>query len=391
MARRTLLIIYITSYLMVVVRIIRYLVRFRDYRPSSIALFVGYLILLFSDPLLIRRNRLLTYIYLLVQTVIICTFSLFTPHVDFWTALFYPLVVQVMHIFPQRTGFSITGVFAVIMTGLLLLGPGPEVGLPLIFLNGIGFFLIAAFIAIIREAETSNEELRRQQQELQAAHRQLQTHAARVEELAVLEERNRLARELHDSVTQSLYSLTLFTQAACELAEAGNLEGTRHRLARIADTAAQALKEMRLLVYELRPMALTDVGLVNALQHRLDAVEGRADVQVHLLVDEEDDVELPAPIEEELYRIAQEALNNALKHAHAKSVTVRIVAPADGQRLQFEVSDDGCGFDLDAVKDKGGLGLTSIRERADRLGAELSVTSAPGQGTQVRIEMEIAE
>jgi signal transduction histidine kinase len=389
MARRTLLIIYIASYLMVVVRIIRYVVRFRDYRPWSIGLFVGYLVLLFSESRFIRGNRLLTYIYLLVQTVIICTFSLLTPHVDFWTALFYPLVVQVMHIFPQRTGYSITGVFAGITTILMLLGPDPEVGLPLIFINGIGFFLIAAFIAIIREAETSNEELRRQQQELQAAHRQLQTHAARVEELAVLEERNRLARELHDSVTQSLYSLTLFTQAARELAEAGNLEGTRHRLARIADTAAQALKEMRLLVYELRPVALTDVGLVNALQHRLDAVEGRADVQVHSLVEAEEDVELPAPIEEELYRIAQEALNNALKHAHATSVTVRIVVPAGSQRLEFEVSDDGCGFDLDAVKDKGGLGLTSIRERADRLGAELSVTSTPGQGTRVKIEMEI--
>jgi signal transduction histidine kinase len=191
-------------------------------------------------------------------------------------------------------------------------------------------------------------------------------------------------------VTQSLYSLTLFTQAARELAEAGNLERTQHNLARIADTAGQTLKEMRLLVYELRPLALTDVRLVEALQHRLDAVEGRSGVQARLLLEAEEDVELPATVEEELYRIAQEALNNALKHAHATSVAVRLVVPADSRRLEFEVSDDGCGFDTDAVKGKGGLGLTSIRERADRLGAELSVSSTPGQGTQVKIGMEIA-
>jgi signal transduction histidine kinase len=252
------------------------------------------------------------------------------------------------------------------------------------------YFLLAAFIAIIREAEAAREESQKQQAELESAHRQLQTYTARAEELAVLQERDRLARELHDSVTQSLYSLTLFTQAARELAEAGNLERTQHNLARIAGTAGQTLKEMRLLVYELRPLALTDVRLVEALQHRLDAVEGRSGVQARLLLEAEEDVELPATVEEELYRIAQEALNNALKHAHATSVTVRIVVPADTQRLEFEVSDDGCGFDLDAVKGKGGLGLTSIRERADRLGAELSVSSTPGQGTQVKVEMEIA-
>jgi signal transduction histidine kinase len=391
MARRTLLVTYLATYLLAVGAIIRILVRFREDRILSIALLVGgYLVLLFSELFIIRRNRLLTYIYLLVQTAIICTLSLITPNVDFWAALFCPLVVQVMHSFPQRTGFLITGIFTVITSILLLLGLGPEVGLPLIFTYGVIYFLLAAFIAIIREAEAARGESQKQQAELESAHRQLQTYTARAEELAVLQERDRLARELHDSVTQSLYSLTLFTQAARELAEAGNLERTQHNLARIAHTAGQALKEMRLLVYELRPLALTDVRLIEALQHRLDAVEGRSGVQARLLLEAEEDIELSATVEEELYRIAQEALNNALKHAHATSVAVRLVVPADSRRLEFEVSDDGCGFDTDAVKGKGGLGLTSIRERADRLGAELSVSSTPGQGTQVKIGMEIA-
>ena len=133
-----------------------------------------------------------------------------------------------------------------------------------------------------------------------------------------------MARDLHDSVTQSLFSLTLFTQAALERAEVGDLDRVKQSLARIADTARRGLKEMRLLVYELRPLALEDEGLVGALQQRLEAVEGRSGVQTRLLVEPQGEVELPADVERQLYRIAEEALNNALKHANASSVTVRL-------------------------------------------------------------------
>lgn len=248
MARRTLLIIYIAIYLLVVASIIRYVVRFSDYRFWSIALLLGYLILLFSEYFIFRRNRNLTYIYLLVQTIIICTISLISPNVDYWTALFLPLVVQVMHNFPQRTGFLITGIFTVIMAILMLLGPGPEAGLPLIFLNGLAYFLFAAFIAINREAEAARreaemarDESEKQQVDLQSAYRQLQSYTAQAEELAVLQERNRLARELHDSVTQSLYSLTLFSHAARRMAEDVGNDRLERQIGQIGSTAVKTL------------------------------------------------------------------------------------------------------------------------------------------------------
>jgi signal transduction histidine kinase len=275
-------------------------------------------------------------------------------------------------------------------TGMILLTA-------LVYVAGyLGFGILMALVRQLDIARNQAQAARKESEallsELQVAHQQLQAYTEQAEELAVSAERSRLARDLHDSATQSLYSLTLFTQAARELAAAGDLDRTRHNLARIADTAGQTLKEMRLLVYELRPLALTDVRLVEALQHRLDAVEGRSGVQARLLLEAEGEIALPATTEETLYRIALEALNNALKHAHATSVTVRIreTALANGRRIAFEVADDGCGFDLEEVEDKGGLGLTSIRERAERLGAELSVSSVPGQGTRVKIEMEIA-
>jgi PAS domain S-box-containing protein len=203
------------------------------------------------------------------------------------------------------------------------------------------------------------------------------------EQLAVLRERERLARELHDSVTQSLYSLHLLSEAGRQLAAAGDLKRVEGYLERVGQISQQALKEMRLLVYELRPLVLKREGLVGALQLRLDSVEKRAGVDARLLV--EGEVELPASVEEGLYRIAQEALNNILKHAAATSVTVRIYREDD--LVALEIADNGAGFDPDAMTDHGGMGLVSMRERAERLGGSLIILSAPNAGTRVRVEV----
>jgi signal transduction histidine kinase len=133
----------------------------------------------------------------------------------------------------------------------------------------------------------------------------------RIEEAAVLEERGQLARELHDSVTQSLYSMVLLTEGGRRVAASGDMEGAQGYFSDLEGIALQALKEMRLLVYELRPSALEGEGLVGALQQRLDAVEGRANVEARLLV--EGAIALPAAVEAALYGIAQEALNNTLE------------------------------------------------------------------------------
>jgi PAS domain S-box-containing protein len=204
----------------------------------------------------------------------------------------------------------------------------------------------------------------------------------RAEKLMVLEERNRLARELHDSVTQSLYGVTLFAEAGLNLADAGKLESAGQLFDEVLKTGQQALKEMRLLVHKLRPSVLEKEGLVRALRHRLNAVEGRAGVKSQLIVEETG--EMAPDLEEALYHISQEALNNAIKHAAASSVEVRLWQNA-GDEIELIVIDDGQGFDLEAAAEAGGLGLTSIRERASRLGGTCEVKSAPGTGTTVRV------
>jgi len=204
-------------------------------------------------------------------------------------------------------------------------------------------------------------------------------------ELAVMEERNRIARELHDSATQSLYSLALFAEAALRLADSGDIDGMTDHLRQLGETSQLALKEMRLLVYELRPLALETEGFVGALQQRLDAVEARVGVKTRLLVEQL--IDLPSHVEEALYRVTEEALNNTLKHAAASSVEVRIHINAG--RLELEVRDNGRGFDPDIASTQGGVGLVGIRERVEELGGTLEITSAPGKGTSITVNLTV--
>jgi signal transduction histidine kinase len=201
---------------------------------------------------------------------------------------------------------------------------------------------------------------------------------------ATYAERSRLARELRDSVTQSLYSLTLYAEAAVRMMQDGEHTETAAALREMRDTAQEALREMRLLIFQLRPLALEKSGLAAALQARLDAVETRGGMRASLVVEGAFGMaQLAANIQEELYHIAQEALNNALKHAHPRQVRVDLRFSQDAVSLQ--VADDGAGFALQDVQGGGGLGLPGMRERAERIGADLRIESAPGQGTQVTV------
>jgi signal transduction histidine kinase len=384
MARRTLIIIYIATYLLAIGSIIRFLVRFRDDQFWSIALLcTGYLVLLFSEPFIFRRNRLLTTIYLFVQIAIISALSFIVPAVDYWAALFFPLIVQVMLNFPQRTGFLITGVFTVIMAILMLQGPGPVVGLPLILINAVVYFLMAAFFAIIREAETANEEIRKQQAELQSTYQQLHSYTVQAEELAVLQERNRLARNLHDSVTQTIFSMRLTAEAAKMLLEQ-NPAKVAAELEKLQTLAKSALAEMRSLVFEMRPTAVSELGLVPALRHHVMTLERQNGLAVDLQVSGEPHLsDLEA---QRLFRISQEALNNVVKHAQTDKacLTLRF----DGEHVFLQVEDQGKGFDpqfLPTVEDH--MGLVGMQERVEAMGGTLTIESHPGQGTCVTVEM----
>jgi signal transduction histidine kinase len=205
-----------------------------------------------------------------------------------------------------------------------------------------------------------------------------------VEQIAILEERQRLARELHDSVTQSLYSVTLYTEAALRHLKSGNTQDAAEYLNDLRYTAREALHEMRLLIFELRPPILEHEGLVAALQARLDAVEKRSGLHTHLYA--EVGQQFPPAVAEELYRVAQEALNNVIKHAQAQNITLHLQS---NETVVLEVRDDGIGFDPADDAEQRGMGWRGMEERMQRIGGHLSIESAAGAGTCVRAEVSL--
>ena len=206
----------------------------------------------------------------------------------------------------------------------------------------------------------------------------------REREQAVAEERNRLARELHDSVTQALYGVTLYSEAAAGHLAQGHPDRAADHLQELQGTAQEALAEMRLLIFELRPPILEELGLVAALQARLQAVEGRAGLRTEFRTNLAG--RLPPDLEEGLYRIAQEALNNALKHAQAEHIRVELCQ--EGVGVTLEIVDNGAGFEPATASERGGMGLSAMAERAAELGARLEVESAVGRGTRVAVLWE---
>ena len=225
--------------------------------------------------------------------------------------------------------------------------------------------------------------------EMLAAHAAVAIENARLHErsreLSAVEERNRLARDLHDSVKQTLFSISLTADATAKLIDS-EPEQAKVQVETLRDLARQAVDEMRSLIFELRPAELESEGLLETLRKHIDVVRRVSRLDVELRGDSYE--ALPVDIERQLLRIAQEALSNAVKHSQATSVTLDL-GVTDG-RVRLTVSDDGRGFDPDepGIRSKR-LGITSMEERAGELGGELSIESAPGHGTRIVVEAPV--
>ncbi|MCC6190326.1 MAG: GAF domain-containing protein [Anaerolineales bacterium] len=225
----------------------------------------------------------------------------------------------------------------------------------------------------------ASQDITEQKQDEAALARQAQASA-------VAAERDRLARDLHDAVTQTLFSASLTAEALPKLWERDPDVG-RQRLEALRELTRGALAEMRTLLLELRPAALTESSLADLLRQLAQAIVGRAGVPIEVQVEGGAERAFAPEAQVALYRIAQEALNNVAKHANATRATVSLSVAAGVARLA--VRDDGRGFEpLANLRDH--LGLRIMRERAESIGATLAVESRPGTGTSVRVEWKEA-
>ncbi|MEH2152470.1 sensor histidine kinase [Nostoc sp.] len=208
----------------------------------------------------------------------------------------------------------------------------------------------------------------------------------RLRKIAVELERNRLARDLHDSVSQTLFTVATIAEALPRVWKR-NPETAQEGLEELAQLTQGALAEMRNLLVELRPNGLVEIPLGELLQQLTKGIQGRASLQVITTVEGEGDRSLSNEVKLVFYRITQEALNNIIKYAKASLVSVSL--HSDSQGIVLRISDNGCGFDSDKIP-SGHLGIAIMKERAESIGAIFHLSSYPGKGTEIVLSWSTA-
>lgn len=386
--RSRLLITYVSLYLVFFAAAARSFTGLEDASllPAMVGLLAFYLVLLIVEPFLIVRSLKFLHLVNGLQVAIALVLLLFFDKLDYFSLLLIPPCIQsVMRISLRGAAVWIGVIVLLMIPSLLVTFPFDEaIGYVIIYPTAL--FLFSALSYMARQAEEAQNRSEKLLADLQLANIKLQEYAAQVQELAAAEERNRLARELHDSVTQIIFSLTLSAQAARILINRDVARATAE-LDHLQSLAQSALAEMRTLIQELHPLEKTNSGLIPSLNQLVAERKVNAGLEINLQVNGTQTI--PAPIERELFRIAQEAVNNIVKHAQVTHASITLDLNERGKVLLI-IEDGGVGFDpAQVITLPGHLGLTSMTERVQALGGTLAVNSRPGQGTRLCVELSL--
>jgi signal transduction histidine kinase len=353
-------------------------------RVTGISLLVAFTILFATIP----DQHVPTWklhLYMSIMTVIVAALLVMQPNWGVFPMLFFVLSPTAMMIFPQRIGMIWIGIFTLVTAGVFLalmpVGEALLISLP----YSAGYWFFGAFARALASAEDARQESQRLLSELQITHRQLQEYAARVEELAVAEERNRLSREMHDTLGHRL------TVAAVQLEGAQRLiprdpERAANMVSTVRSQVREALSELRSAVATLREPFEIDLPISAALQRLCSTFAEATHLKVQLNLPEELPI-LPNAHRLAFYRAAQEALTNVQRHAQAGQVWIDLVVQANCVALT--VSDDGVGFPTETRE--AAFGLRGMRERAAHLGGELQLKAREAGGAQVKLILPLVE
>jgi len=325
------------------------------------------------------------HLYLAVMTAIVAGLLVMQPNTGVFPMLFFVLSPTAMMIFPQRTGMLWIGIYTLVTAVVLFAFFPPWVALMDLLPYAAGYWFFGAFARALANAEDARQESQRLLKELQTVHHQLQEYAARVEELAVAEERNRLSREMHDTLGHRLTVSVVQLEGAQRLI-LGDPERAAGMVETVREQVREALNELRSTVATLREPLETDLPITTALQRLATSFDDATDLTVHLDLP----TELPLLSNAQrlaLYRAAQEALTNVQRHAQAQQVWVQM--ETQQSCVALIVSDDGIGFPAETRE--AAFGLHGLRERAAHLDGELRLETCEGGGAQVKFILPLKE
>ena len=337
-------------------------------------------VILFSERALTRRFSFYPRLYTLAQSALVITMLYSAPTLDFLPMLFFPLSFQSVQFFHAPVGFAWIAGFILAMSGMFFFGMEWEAGVTMVLAGGGANLLMGSFAHLIERTEQRHLDNQLLLRDLQEAYYRLKDSATQAEALAAATERHRLARELHDSLTQTLFSMNLAVQSAQLSIQEAPLQ-TEGYLIRLQNLARSAASEVQTLTRQTPFPSLAQGGLASIIQHLAEERLAQDGLQVTLEITGQRI--LPELVEINLYRIAQEALNNITRHAGVQRAQVRLCLEIPIASL--EIVDEGCGFNLEESLKGKGFGLTGMAERANEIGWELEIKSHPGKGTHIRV------
>lgn len=345
---------------------------------------MAFLAIFISERLLSKKSDVFIQTIFILELAIILGLLVIpsdTAPKDYFTNLVLPLCGLAVWNLPEKTAKKWVIGFCLFSLASMLIYYRNLEGLSFGLTYVVGCLLIAILGSVTLRADQAKNESQALLAELQVANQKLQDYARQIEMFAAAEERNRLARELHDSVSQTIFSMNLTAQSARILLER-DPQRVNGLLDHLQVLSQNALGEMRSLIQQLRPHALIENGLLAALKdHAAERLEqDNLNVDVKVI----GEGQLFANVEEGLFRIAQEALNNIVKHAKTDKASLSLIFKSDEAKLIIE--DNGAGFNISSAKLRSGhVGLLSMQERVDSLGGSLSIDSSPGKGTCVKV------
>jgi signal transduction histidine kinase len=324
-------------------------------------------------------------LYFIVQSLLVCSLMMMYPTWSVFPILFFILSAHAMLAWDEKTGYMWVGIFTLLTGIVFVIFEGTLEGVLSILPFGAGYYFFAFFSTALNEANQARMQSQKLLVELQDAHKKLQDYATQVEELAVSEERNRLAREMHDTLGHRL------TVAAVTLEGAQRLipvepDRSIEMVATVREEVKDALRELRRTVATLREPLQTDIPLNQSLPQLINAFEKATELDVKLIIPEEE-LQIPNTHRLLIYRAIQEFLTNVQRHAKAQQVLILISQSFESIDLQMQ--DDGVGFD---TQNTGvGFGLRGLQERVSNLHGRIQIKSQQNQGTSINIELPLLE
>ncbi len=353
--------------------------------PASVyGLLAAYLGLSLAHPPISRRWPPWTHIHLVVLCAIVCALLLSSPRLDYYAILFIAPSMIAAGSLPPRTDIAWLVAICVILSLALVAAFGPWIAASFIPIYIAGPLVMGVAVRESRKAEAARAQSEDLLERLSEANRRLREYAEQAEEAAAAQERARLARDLHDAATQTVFSMNLTAEAA-RMALDQDPGRARGMLDRIQELARDALGEMRSLVDQLRPQSIEDIGLVRALERHLAMRERRDGLKVTLSVEGEEHGE--SAVRDALFRSAREGLSNVLKHAGVSEAAVLLRFEARDAFLS--VSDAGRGFDPGAELRPDSFGLVGLRERVAALRGSMEIRSERGKGTELEVRLPL--